>query len=182
MQNNITVLIIWICVAFIFAMATVYLFMRNRELKKQFHNANHRYASGHELLIQENRSLQKDIDTFGRAGAEAILIDYCLLYGQEVRRTVDSAGGPLELVFKNAIIFDQPVELKHHGSAVSICYTPDEDHFVGETEPVPGRHPGLQCIVAADGDRAAEKTEPVDALENYHILVDAIQESQTCEG
>lgn len=181
MQNTTTILIFLAIIAEASVLVAAYLLVRNRSLKRHFYEANHRYSSSLELLNQENRSLREDIDTLGRVGAESILIHYCLLYGQETRNTVDSPAGPKELVFPNAIRFDGPVELKGGRKAVGLCYIPEEDQSI-DTLPDTKPHPGLQCIVAEDGDRAAEKTEPVDALENYHILVDAIQESQTCEG
>ena len=182
MQINTTIFFILAIIAAASAFAAACLLVRNQCLKRHFHEANHRYSSSLERLNQENRSLRKDIDTAGRIAAESILIHYCFLYGQEIRNTVNSPAGPKELVFPNAIRFDGPVELEGGRKAVGLCYFPEEDRSIDNSQPNTKPHPGLQCIVAADNDRAAEKTEPVDALKNYHILVDAIQESQTCEG
>lgn len=182
MQNTTTILVFLAIIAAASAFAAAYLLVRNRSLKRNFREANHRYSSSLELLNQENRSLQEQVDTLSRLRAESLLIDHCLLFGQEIRNTVDSPAGPKEIVFPNATRFDGPVELKGGRKAIGLCFFSEEDHSIDNSQPGTKPHPGLQCIVAVDGDRAAEKAEPIDALENYHILVNTIKESQTSEG
>lgn len=182
MQINTTIFFILAIIAAASAFAAACLLVRNRCLKRHFHEANHCYSNSLELLNQENRNLRKNIETTGRFMAESILIHYCFLYGQEIRNTVDSPAGPKELVFPNAIRFDGPVELEGGRKAVGLCYFPEEDRSIDNSQPDTKPHSGLQYIIAEDDDRAAEKTEPVDALANYHVLVDAIQKSQTFEG
>lgn len=181
MQNTTTILIFLAIIAEASVLVAAYLLVRNQCLKRRFHEANNRYSSSLEILNQENRSLREQNDILRRFAAEWILIHNCILFGQEIRNTVDSPAGPKELVFPNAIRFNGPVELKGGRKAIGLCFFPEEDRSIDNSEPDTKPHPGLQYIVAADDDRAAEKTEPVDALENYHILIDAIQESQTCE-
>lgn len=181
MQNTTTILIFLAIIAEASVLVAAYLLVRNQCLKRRFHEANNRYSSSLELLNQENRSLRKDIETTGRNAAESILIHYCFLYGQEIRYTVDSPAEPKELVFPNAIRFDGLVELEGGRMSVGLCYFPEEDRSIDNSQPDTKPHSGLQYIIAEDDDRAAEKTEPVDALAHYHVLVDVIQESQTCE-
>lgn len=182
MQINTTIFFILAIIAAASAFAAACLLVRNRCLKRHFHEANHRYSSSLELLNQENRSLREQNDILRRIAAESILIHYCFLYGQEIRYTVDSPAGPKELVFPNAIRFDGLVELERGRMAVGLCYFPEEDRSIDNSQPDTKPHSGLQYIIAEDDDRAAEKTEPVDALAHYHVLVDVIQESQTFEG